>query len=252
MRRKLVAGNWKMHKTVAEAVALVNELKKELADVTDVDVVVAPVFTALAAVAKAIDGTPLGLAAQNCYPEVTGAFTGEVSPTLLKDVGCRYVIVGHSERRRIFQEADDFINRKVRAVTAEGLQAILCVGETLEERDAGKTFDILAAQIENSLRGISAATMERVIIAYEPVWAIGTGKTATACQAQEAHRFLRELLRKMHGVATAAAIRILYGGSVKADNAAALLSQEDIDGALVGGASLMAADFTPIVKQGRN
>ncbi|NLC70670.1 MAG: triose-phosphate isomerase [Desulfuromonadaceae bacterium] len=248
MRRPLVAGNWKLHKTIAEAVALADELKEGIADVTDVDIVVAPVFTALAAVGKALEGSSIALAGQNCYPEAKGAFTGEVSPSLLKDAGCRYVIVGHSERRRIFTESDAFINLKVKAVTAEGLNAILCVGETLEERNDEKTFDILTDQIKNGLQGISAEMMRQVIIAYEPVWAIGTGRNATPAQAQEVHCFLRRLLGEICGANTADQLRILYGGSVKADNADELLSQRDIDGALVGGASLRAADFLPIVR----
>jgi triosephosphate isomerase len=250
MRRTLVAGNWKLHKTIAEALALVEELKAGMAGVTATDVVVAPVFTALDAVGKTLQGSAISLAAQNCYPETKGAFTGEVSPALLRDAGCSYVIVGHSERRRIFREADAFINLKVKAVIAEEIQAILCVGETLEERNDDKTFPILAAQLRNGLDGIPAEGMSRVIIAYEPVWAIGTGKNATPDQAQEVHRFLRNLLAEMYGADTAAHLRILYGGSVKGDNAAELLGQEDIDGALVGGASLKAADFLSIVNAG--
>jgi len=250
MRRTLVAGNWKLHKTIAEALALVEELKAGVDGATAAEVVVAPVFTALAAVGEALRGSAISLAAQNCYPEAKGAFTGEVSPALLRDAGCSYVIVGHSERRRIFRESDAFISRKVKAVIAEEMQAILCVGETLEERNDDKTFQILADQIREGLAGIPAEGMSRVVIAYEPVWAIGTGKNATPDQAQEVHRFLRNLLEEMYGGATAAHLRILYGGSVKGDNAAELLGQEDIDGALVGGASLKAADFLSIVKAG--
>jgi triosephosphate isomerase len=250
MRRTLVAGNWKLHKTIAEALALVEGLKAGVAGVTATDVVVAPVFTALDAVGKTLQGSSISLAAQNCYPETKGAFTGEVSPALLRDAGCSYVIVGHSERRHIFRESDAFINLKVKAVIAEEMQAILCVGETLEERNDDKTFQILADQIRKGLDGIPAEGMSRVVIAYEPVWAIGTGKNATPDQAQEVHCFLRNLLAEMYGADTAAHLRILYGGSVKGDNAAELLGQEDIDGALVGGASLKAADFLSIVNAG--
>jgi len=251
MRGKLVAGNWKLHKSIPEALAFVSELKAGIGKDEEVEVVVAPVFTALAAVGQALKGSPIRLAAQNCYPEEKGAFTGEVSPPLLKDAGCHYVIIGHSERRQIFNESDSFINRKVKAATAEGLYAILCVGETLEERDGDKTFETLENQIKNALRDIPTETMGRVVIAYEPVWAIGTGKNASAAQAQEAHHFLRRLLGQIYDVETSDKIRILYGGSVKAENAGDLLFQPDIDGALVGGASLKATDFLPIIKQAK-
>jgi triosephosphate isomerase len=248
MRRPLIAGNWKLYKTVAEALDLVEALKKELTDVEDRDIVVAPVFTALAKAGEALTGSNIDLAAQNCYPENTGAFTGEVSPLLLQDVGCRYIIVGHSERRQIFGEADDFINQKVKAVIAQGLKVILCIGETLEERESGQTLQVLQRQVSEGLKDLTASDMAQVVIAYEPVWAIGTGKTASNEQAQEAHNFVRGLLGETFGKETAEATRILYGGSVKPGNVDGLMAQPDIDGALVGGASLKAADFVRIVR----
>ncbi len=248
MRRPLIAGNWKLNKTVAEALALVGSLKEKVAEIEDADIVVAPVFTALSRVAEALAGSNIALAAQNCYPEKTGAFTGEVSPFLLKDAGCAYVIVGHSERRQILAETDAFINSKVKAVLGEGLTAILCIGETLEEREAGRMFEVLTRQIRLGLQNLESGDMERVVLAYEPVWAIGTGKTATDAQAQEAHAFIRGLLQENFGQLTAAAVRILYGGSVKPDNVDGLMAQPDIDGTLVGGASLKADDFARIIR----
>lgn len=252
MRKPLIAGNWKLHKTVAEALALVTSLKAETTDLTDVEIVVAPVFTTLVRVTEALAGSNIQVAGQNCYPEATGAFTGEVSPQLLRDAGCRYVIVGHSERRQLFGETDALINRKVQAVLAAGLRAIFCIGETLAERDQGKMFEVLSRQVDEGLRGIDAGQMTEVVVAYEPVWAIGTGKTASNAQAQEAHAFIRSLIRDRFDRTTAAAVRILYGGSVKPDNVDGLMSQEDIDGTLVGGASLTAADFARIVRFKRN
>jgi len=248
MRRPLIAGNWKLNKTVAEALDLVQSLKNELEDIEDADIVVAPVFTALAKVADTLSGSNVAIAAQNCYPEKSGAFTGEVSPALLKEAGCGYVIVGHSERRHLFGEADAFINRKVKAVLAEGLSVILCIGETLEERESDRTFDVVRTQIGEGLEGLSAEDMQNVVVAYEPVWAIGTGKTASDEQAEEVHAFIRGLLNGTFGEETAAATRILYGGSVKPENVDGLMAQADIDGALVGGASLKAPDFIRIVR----
>jgi triosephosphate isomerase len=248
MRRPFIAGNWKLHKTVAEALELANALKTELVDMDDADIVVAPVFTALDQVAKALSSSSITVAAQNCYPEKSGAFTGEVSPALLKDVGCRHVIVGHSERRQLFGETDAFINRKVRALVAEGLTAIFCIGETLEEREDGRMFDVLKHQVSEGLKDLEAAEMTGVVLAYEPVWAIGAGKTATDGQANEAHAFIRGLLLDRFGKKTADATRILYGGSVKPDNVDGLMAMPDIDGTLVGGASLKAADFVRIAR----
>jgi len=248
MRRPFIAGNWKLHKTVSEALELVNSLKTELSDIDDADIVVAPVFTALYRVAAAVSGSNITVAAQNCYPEKSGAFTGEVSPTLLKDIGCRHVIVGHSERRLIFGETDAFVNAKARAVVAEGMTAIFCIGETLQEREAGHMFDVLKRQVAEGLRGLDATAMTSVVVAYEPVWAIGTGKTASDDQAQEAHAFIRGQLQTQFGAKTAETTRILYGGSVKPDNVDGLMAMPDIDGTLVGGASLKAADFIRIAR----
>jgi triosephosphate isomerase len=247
MRRPLIAGNWKLHKTLAESLELVDGLRQAVAGVADVDIVVAPVYTALSRVTEALSGSNIAVAAQNCYPEPRGAFTGEVSPALLKDAGCRYVIVGHSERRQLFGESNAFINRKVKAALLEGLTAILCIGETLEEREAGRMFEILTSQVKEGLMDVAQAEVARVVVAYEPVWAIGTGRTATDDQAQEAHAFIRNQLAGLYGRPTAASIRILYGGSVKPDNVDGLMAQPDVDGTLVGGASLKAADFARIV-----
>ena len=248
MRKPIIAGNWKLNKTVSESLALVTDLKGAVAGVQDREIVVAPVFTALGKVSEALVGTNIRLAAQNCYPEKSGAFTGEVSPLMLKDIGCRYVIVGHSERRQIFDESDDFINRKIKALLAEELLPIFCIGETLEERESGRMFDVLTTQVRAGLAGLSAAEMEKIVVAYEPVWAIGTGRTASNEQAQEAHAFVRKLLKESFGEPTAQNIRILYGGSVKPDNVDGLMAQPDVDGALVGGASLNPSDFSRIVR----
>jgi triosephosphate isomerase len=244
----LVAGNWKLHKTIAESTALAKDIHRRLIGVaTRAEVAVAPVFTALAAVRAALEGTPIGLAAQNVYFEDQGAFTGEVSAPLLKDVGCRYGIVGHSERRQYFGETDDGVRRKAQALLGHGLVPIVCVGETLAQREAGQALRVVLGQLAGCLDGIDAAG-DRLVIAYEPVWAIGTGRTATPADAQEVHAAIRGFLRDQRGVAHADTIRVLYGGSVKADNAAELMAQDDIDGALVGGASLVAEGFCAIVR----
>lgn len=248
MRRPVIAGNWKLHKTIAETRELALALKSDLAELSDIDIVIAPPFTALSTAAAALAGCGIAVAAQNCYPVASGAFTGEVSPPLLREAGCRYVLVGHSERRQIFGESDEFINAKVAAVLAEGLQPILCIGETLAEREAGQMYEVLTRQLKQGLAGVELATMEQVIIAYEPVWAIGTGVTASNEQAAEAHAFIRGLLQGLYDEETAKATRILYGGSVKPDNVDGLMAQEDIDGTLVGGASLKAADFIRIAR----
>jgi len=247
LRTALVVANWKMHKTVAESLAFAAALGPALADVRGVEAAVAPPFTALAALQNALAGTSVALAAQNAHFEKNGAFTGEISVAMLAELGCRYVILGHSERRALFAESDAFIARKVRAVQAAGLRPILCVGESDAEREAGRTFDVLRSQLEGSLAGADAARASELVVAYEPVWAIGTGKTATSAQAQEVHAAIRAILRELAG-GLADAIRIQYGGSVKPENAAELMSQPDVDGALVGGASLKAADFVAIVK----
>jgi triosephosphate isomerase (TIM) len=247
VRRKFVCGNWKMHKTVGEAVALVGELRAGLADAAAVQVAVAPPYTALHAVAGALAGSPIELAAQDVHSEPQGAFTGAVSAAMLADVGCRHAIVGHSERRQLFGETDEGVRRKVAALLAANVLPIVCVGETLAEREGGRTLEVVERQVRAALAGVPAASLAALTVAYEPVWAIGTGKTATAGQAQEVHAAIRNILRELGG-SGGDAVRIQYGGSVKPENAAELMSQPDVDGALVGGASLKANDFLAIVK----
>ena len=247
-RKKFVCGNWKMHKTVPEAVALVKELQGGLGDAAGkVQVAVAPAFTALQPVAQVLRGGSVELAAQDVHWEAQGAFTGEVSAAMLADAGCRHCIVGHSERRQLFGETDETVRRKVGAVLAAGLLPIVCVGETLQEREANRTLEVVERQVRAALGGL-AAQLPAITLAYEPVWAIGTGKTATSAQAQEVHAALRKILRELGGAAAGDAVRIQYGGSVKPENAAELMAQPDVDGALVGGASLKAKDFLAIVK----
>ncbi|MGE5280432.1 MAG: triose-phosphate isomerase [Deltaproteobacteria bacterium] len=248
MRRKLIAGNWKMNKGVTEAIALANGLKRELIDIETVDIALCPPFTALDSVNEIITESNLQLGAQDVYWETAGAFTGEISPLMLKDLGCAYGIVGHSERRQFFHETNATVNKKAKALLAAGLTPILCVGESLQERESEKTFDVIRDHVKNGLAGFSAEEMSRTVIAYEPVWAIGTGKTATPAQAQEVHVFIRSLIGHLFDRETADAAIILYGGSVKPDNTADLMKQSDIDGALVGGASLDVASFASIVK----
>ena len=244
-RRKFVCGNWKMFKTTAEAVALVRELRQRLN--TQVQVAVAPPFTALSKVKDALVGSPLQLFAQDCHFEKQGAFTGAISAGMLVEVGCDGVILGHSERRQLFGETDEGVNKKLRAALEAGLHPIVCVGETLQEREANRTWEVVSRQLRGAFAGMPAEQVGRATIAYEPVWAIGTGKVATTGQAQEVHAQIRGLLRELGGPAVAEAVRIQYGGSVKPENAAELLSQPDIDGALVGGASLKAEDFARII-----
>ena len=250
MRTPIIAGNWKLNKTIDEALDLANALQGQLADLKGVELVIAPPFTALAKLDAVLEGSNIALAGQNCYP-TEGAFTGEISPALLRDAGCRLVIVGHSERRQLFGETDSFINQKIKAALAEGLRGIFCIGETLTERNENRTFEILENQIRKGLAGLDNAAMSRLVIAYEPVWAIGTGQTASNEQAQEAHSFIRNLLANLFDSKTAEEIRILYGGSVKPDNIDGLMEQIDIDGALVGGASLKAGDFIRIARYNR-
>ncbi|MSN26193.1 MAG: triose-phosphate isomerase [Geobacter sp.] len=247
MRKPVIAGNWKLFKTISESVALVDALKPIVDKTRSVEIVVAPVFTALSRVSEAIAGSNINLSAQNCFWEEEGAFTGEVAPKLLKDVGCSYVIIGHSERRQYFGDTDLSVNKKVKAAVSADLTPIVCVGETLAERESGSTFTVIEAQVKNSLTGIPAEVVARLIIAYEPVWAIGTGKTASDEQAQEVHLFIRELVARLFSPGAADKVRILYGGSVKPDNVKGLMAQPDIDGALVGGASLKADSFASIV-----
>jgi triosephosphate isomerase (TIM) len=249
-RVPFIAGNWKLNKTVAEALALVTEIKNAVASVRDVEVAVAPVFTALQAVGKRLEGTTIGLAAQDCYFEDSGAWTGQVSVPLLKDVGCTYVIVGHSERRQHFGETDAGVNKKAKAVLKHGLKPIICIGETLAERDGNKTLAVVGTQLNAALDGLVADDLPKVVIAYEPVWAIGTGRNATPAQAQEVHGFIRKELRARFGE-VADEVRIQYGGSVKPDNVATLMAEPDIDGALVGGASLTADSFIKLVRYKR-
>ena len=248
MRKKLIAGNWKMCKITNEAVDLANRLKRGLASVQDVDIVVCPPFTALTSVYDIVMESNIVLGAQDMYWEKEGAFTGEVSPVMLKDCGCEFVIVGHSERRKFFNETDSLVNKKTKAALSFGLTPIVCIGETLEEREAGSTNEVLKRQLDNGFNDMSAEDMRSLVIAYEPVWAIGTGKTATPGVAQEAHKFIREWIKAAFSLEVAAELRILYGGSVKPENTKELVSQEDIDGALVGGASLTAESFVAIVK----
>lgn len=246
-RRPLIAGNWKMHLSLGEAAALARALAASCGNCTDREVMIAPAFTALAAVAEAVRGSAIRVGAQNVAWEREGAFTGEVSPPMLTGIGVETAIVGHSERRQIFREDDTMINRRLLAALAAGLVPVLCIGETLEEREAERTFAVLEGQLRSGLQGVTTAEASRVVLAYEPVWAIGTGKTASKEQAQEVHGFLRGLLGQLFEKNIAESIRILYGGSVKPDNIDALMAQPDIDGALVGGAALTAESFERIV-----
>ncbi|HZY84378.1 MAG TPA: triose-phosphate isomerase [Gemmataceae bacterium] len=250
MRKKFVAGNWKMYTNAAAAKQLAAGVVQGVGKDERVTVALCPPFPYLALVGEVLRGSPVALGAQNAYPEKEGAFTGEVSSWMLADVGCRYVILGHSERRHKLGETDEFISRKVHAVLVAGLRVILCVGETLEERQADRTEAVLAAQLSGSLAGMDAAGLANVVLAYEPVWAIGTGVNATPQQAQDAHAFLRGRIAERFGAAAAGNLLIQYGGSVKPDNAASLLHQPDVDGALVGGASLKADQFLAIVRAG--
>ncbi len=247
-RKLIIAGNWKMNKTVAEALALVGNLKLALANIREVDIVVCPPFTALESVSKAILDSNLRLGAQNMSEQNFGAFTGEICAGMLKEFSVRYVILGHSERRQYQKESNALISRKAAAVHAASLKPIVCVGETLEERDGGQTEKVLETQVRGSLAGLAKEQMVETIVAYEPVWAIGTGKTATTQQAQDAHAFIRSLLAKIFDEAVAKKVRIQYGGSVKPANAKELMSQPDVDGALVGGASLEPRSFADIIK----
>jgi triosephosphate isomerase (TIM) len=247
-RLSFMAGNWKMNKTTGEAIDLVRELKAAISGVKGVEVAVAPPFTALYAVCKELEGSSIRLAAQNLYWEEKGAFTGEVSPLMLKEVGCHYVIIGHSERRQFFGETDETVNRRIKAALAQGLKVIFCIGEILKEREEGKTFSVIERQVEDGLKNLSDKEMKNMVIAYEPVWAIGTGKTATPGQAEEVHRFIRGKIEKLYSREVSEEIRIQYGGSVTPENIKGLMEQANIDGALVGGASLKAESFSKIVR----
>ena len=247
-RKKVIAGNWKMNKTATEAVALAKDIIAEVGRETSVDIVLCPPFTALAAVAHVLEGQAVKLGGQNMHPEKSGAYTGEVSAETLRTLYVTHVILGHSERRTYFGETDVFINKKVLAALAHELKPILCVGETLAEREAGSTLAVVQRHVEGGLAGVKPDQITTVIIAYEPVWAIGTGKVATTAQAQEVHAFIRDLLTKLYGATLAQKVRILYGGSMKPSNAAELLAEKDIDGGLIGGASLEARSFIDLVK----
>lgn len=248
MRKTFIAGNWKMHKTIPQSLELVNSLKRALSDIDTVDIAVCPTYIALSEVADILEGSNIKLGAQGLHWEVEGAFTGEVSNTMLKDAGCDYVIIGHSERRKYFFETDEMVNKRIRAALAGELIPIVCVGETLQQREENKTTSVVEGQLSGGLQGLEAADVERLVIAYEPVWAIGTGKTATPGQAEEVHKFIRNWLAKQYSDELAGDLRILYGGSVKPANIKELMQEADIDGALVGGASLDSDSFALIVK----
>jgi triosephosphate isomerase len=247
-RLPFIAGNWKMNKTVGEALDLVRQLKASISGMEGIEVAVAPPFTALHAVHKELEGSSIRLAAQNLFWEEKGAYTGEVSPPMLKELGCQYVIVGHSERRQFFGETDETVNRRLKAALGQDLKVIFCIGETLKEREEGKTFWVIERQIIGGLKDIGKEEMKKVVVAYEPVWAIGTGKTATPEQAEEVHRFIREKIERLYSREIAEEARIQYGGSVTPENIKGLMSQKNIDGALVGGASLKSDTFSKIVR----
>lgn len=246
MRTPIIAGNWKLFKNINEAEELVKDLSGLVADLKDVEIVVAPVFTAITTAARAAAGTNIKIAAQDCYWEEEGAFTGEVAPGMLKNAGCSHVIIGHSERRQYFGETDATVNKKTKAACAAGLVVLLCVGETLAERESGAAFDVIKNQVSKGLAEITEKQLQQIVIAYEPVWAIGTGKTASNEQAQEIHAHIRNLIATLYNQSAAQSLRILYGGSVKPENIKGLMEQADIDGALVGGASLKAESFAAI------
>ena len=248
IRKKFIAGNWKMNKTSAEAAVILQEIVTEVGKQADVDVVVCPPFTSLETAAKVLDGSTVKLGAQNLHPEKGGAYTGEISAEMLRSLFVNYVIIGHSERRTYFGDTDAFVNLKVLAALKNQLKPILCVGETLGEREGGRTLKVVQTQFEAGLEGVSKELATNIVIAYEPVWAIGTGKVATTEQAQEVHAFIRTLLVKLFGDAVAQKVRILYGGSMKPSNAPELLAQKDIDGGLIGGASLESRSFVELVK----
>ncbi|MFA5320549.1 MAG: triose-phosphate isomerase [Candidatus Omnitrophota bacterium] len=251
MRKTIIAGNWKMYKKIGEAIELANCLKRNLFDLDEgaVEVVICPPFTALSETAEVVFESNISVGAQDTYWQDEGAFTGEVSPLMLKDAGCKFVIIGHSERRQYFHETDATVNNKLKALLKHGLTPIVCVGETLEQREKELTFKVLDEQVKNGLAGLSQEEALKIVVAYEPVWAIGTGKTATPAQAQEVHKYIRGILNKLFAEAVSSEIRIQYGGSVKPDNIAELMLQPDVDGALVGGASLKVESFVEIIKK---
>lgn len=247
-RLPFIAGNWKMNKTVEEAIDLIKGLKVHLKGIEDVEVAIAPPFTALYAASQELKGSSIHLASQNLFWEEKGAFTGEVSPVMLKECGCRYAIIGHSERRQYFGETDATVNRKIKAALVFDLKVIFCIGETLEEKEEGKTFAVLERQVEGGLKDLVEKEVKDMVVAYEPVWAIGTGKTATPEQAEEAHQFIRRKMERLYSRGISEGIRIQYGGSVTPENIKGLMERENIDGALVGGASLKVETFLRIVR----
>ncbi len=247
-RTPLIAGNWKMFKTCSEAVETAAQLVKLVAGTTDIDVMIAPPFTALAPVSDVVRGSCVSLGAQNLFWETQGAFTGEISSAMLVSAGCKYVIIGHSERRQYFNETDETVNKRIQAAVNNNLIPVMCIGESEKERESKDTFSVLDKQVKKGLEGFSSDDLKKLVIAYEPVWAIGTGKTATSDKAQEVHQFLRSVLEKSFGNMLAKSIRILYGGSVKPNNIAELMAMPDVDGALVGGASLDPETFSKIVQ----
>ncbi len=249
LRKPIIAGNWKMNKKISEALELVNGLKRELCDEEEIEVVVCPPYTALSEVGELLGECGIGLGAQDLFWESSGAYTGEISASMLKEAGCRYVIIGHSERRQYFKETNDSVAKKVRRALDEKLIPIVCVGERLEEREKGKTFEVVKDHVANGLSLVRKEELHEVVIAYEPVWAIGTGKNATAGQAEEVHSFIRKLLGEVFDKTAAAKVRIQYGGSVKPENIIELMEEENVDGALVGGASLTIEGFSQIVKR---
>ena len=252
MRTPLVAGNWKMNLLRADALALVEGLKPLVSDAKGVEIVVCPVATVLHAVGEALQGSNIALGAQNAYVKESGAYTGELSPQMLQDAGCTWVIIGHSERRQYFAESDQLLNEKLRFALSTGLKVMFCIGETLQERESGVMQDVLRRQVSEGLAGLGERCFDSVAVAYEPVWAIGTGVTATPEQAEEAHEFVRGLVRDQFGGTVADKLRIQYGGSVKADNAAELIAKPNVDGFLVGGASLKADGFAAIANAAAN
>jgi len=247
--KPFIAGNWKMHKNINEAVELVSSLREAEKEISEAAVVVIPAFTALREIKKTLEGSSLKLGAQNLFWEEKGAFTGEISPLMLKDAGCEYVVIGHSERRQYFGETDETVNKKVKAALAQGLVPIVCIGESLEEREKGKTINKVETQLRAGLEGLGEDELSQTIIAYEPIWAIGTGLTATPAQAEEVHSFIRDKLGETYGNEIGSCVIILYGGSVKPDNTYSLLKEKNINGALVGGASLEADSFIQIAKE---
>ncbi len=248
MRKPLIAGNWKMFKSLDEVMAFADDFVKKVSDITERDMLICPPYVYLQALARAFDGTPVQVGSQNVFFEDQGAYTGEISAPMLKSIGVHYALIGHSERRQYFSETDQTVNRRVFAALNAGLIPVVCVGERLEDREAGKTFAVVGTQVRQGLAGMDAARADTLVIAYEPVWAIGTGKTATPQMAQEVHAYIRSVITDMFGSGLADSMRILYGGSVKGDNVDSLMEQADIDGALVGGASLDAASFERIIR----